>query len=175
MPDQAWLRFYTTAPERTSRHRVIQSWDTATKTGERNDFSVCTTWLKADSNYYLLDCLRGRFEYPDLRAAAIALAERFKPNAILIEDTSAGTSLAQEPKQHGRFPVRPVTVEHDKQGRAYVQQGKFARGEVIFPQDAACMPDLQKAADVSSREDRRHRRQHHAKPLPSRNGATTRH
>jgi predicted phage terminase large subunit-like protein len=139
---KAWLRFYTAAPERAHLHRIIQSWDTAAKTGERNDYSVCTTWLLADSNYYLLDCLRGRFEYPDLRAAAIALAERFKPNAILIEDTSAGTSLAQELIQHGRFPVRPFSPEHDKEGRAYVQQGKFARGQILFPQEAPFMPDV---------------------------------
>jgi hypothetical protein len=39
-----WLRFYNPAdlPERFSR--VVQSWDTANKAAELNDYSVCTTW-----------------------------------------------------------------------------------------------------------------------------------
>jgi hypothetical protein len=37
-----WLKYYETLPSRFSF--IIQSWDTANKSGELNDFSVCTTW-----------------------------------------------------------------------------------------------------------------------------------
>ena len=36
----------------------LQSWDTANKTGELNDYSVCTTWGLYDGNFYLLDVFR---------------------------------------------------------------------------------------------------------------------
>ena len=91
-----WLRYYDEAPKRTYCSNVVQSWDTAAKGGAQNDWSVCTTWLLEDNYYYLLDLTRGRFEYPQLRDTAIALAQRFEPQTILIEDASTGISLAQE-------------------------------------------------------------------------------
>jgi len=129
-----WLRYYEKAPERTYKTRILQSWDTAGKTGPQNDRSLCTTWLVIDrKEYYLLDVTRGRYEYPRLRDTAIALAERFKPNTILIEDASTGIALAQELRQAGTFVVKPIPVERDKVGRLYVQQAKFEAGLVQFP------------------------------------------
>src|SRR5229473_392853 len=75
---RAWLRYYDIAPERR-RGRIIQSWDTAAKDGAQNDWSVCTTWHLVDQHFYLLDLTRGRFEYPQLRDTALALAECYRP------------------------------------------------------------------------------------------------
>jgi hypothetical protein len=49
-----WLRYYDRLPERTYRTRIIQSWDTASKDGAQNDWSVCTTWMLVDK------CIFGR-------------------------------------------------------------------------------------------------------------------
>jgi predicted phage terminase large subunit-like protein len=118
------------------------SWDTAAKDGAKNDWSVCTVWLIVGKIFYLLDLVRGRFEYPRLRDTAITLADRYKPYAILIEDASTGTALAQELKGLGRYPVRLVPIERDKIGRMYVQQGKFEAGLVQFPKDQPFMSVL---------------------------------
>jgi predicted phage terminase large subunit-like protein len=138
-----WLRYYDQAPERTYRTKVIQSWDTAAKDGAHNNWSVCTTWLVANKHYYLLDLTRGRYEYPRLRETAIALTERFKPNAVLIEDASTGQALAQELRRLLPQPVKPIAVERDKVGRLYVQQDKFEAGRVLFPKGASFLPDLE--------------------------------
>jgi predicted phage terminase large subunit-like protein len=144
MIKQMWFRYYSALPERKLGHRIFMSWDTAAKNGAQNDWSVCTVWLLADNIYYLLDMVRGRFEYPQLRDTAIALAERYKPFAILIEDASTGTALAQELKQSGRFPVRLIPIHHDKVGRLYVQHGKFERGLVQLPKDQPFTPEVEK-------------------------------
>jgi hypothetical protein len=57
-----WVQRYEQAPERASSINVIQSWDTASKAGGQNDYSVCTTWLHQDNKFYLIDVLRGRFD-----------------------------------------------------------------------------------------------------------------
>lgn len=57
---------------------IIQSWDTASKAGELNDYSVCTTWLLYDDNYYLLDLLRERLEFPDLKDGSCDTPSRGK-------------------------------------------------------------------------------------------------
>jgi predicted phage terminase large subunit-like protein len=137
-----WLRYYETLPERTYRSKIIQSWDTAAKDGAQNDYSVCTTWLIHESNYYLLHLVRARFDYPRLRRTAIELAELYKPSVVLIEDASTGIALAQELGQVLRGPVEPVSVERDKAGRMYVQQQKFYAGLVHFPKGASFLPEL---------------------------------
>ena len=139
-----WLRYYTTPPRRSSRSRIILSWDTAAKDGPHNSWSVCTVWQVENSqDWYLLDVVRGRFEYPQLRDAACNLAERYKPHVILVEDTSVGMALAQELRQKRRWRVQAVPVEKDKQSRLYVHQGKFAAGCVHLLKDARYLPEVE--------------------------------
>ena len=57
---RAWLTYYETAPERGLGIRIVQSWDIATTTDERNDYSVCTTWAVKQKDSYLLDVWRDR-------------------------------------------------------------------------------------------------------------------
>jgi predicted phage terminase large subunit-like protein len=138
-----WLRYYQEPPTRTYRARIIQSWDTASKDGAQNDWSVCTTWLLLDNHYYLLDLTRGRYDYPTLKATAIALAQKYRPQYLLIEDASTGTALAQELKSiYLNGAVQLVPIERDKIGRLYVNQEKFAAGLVFFPEEAPYMVEL---------------------------------
>jgi hypothetical protein len=59
-----WFQRYQTAPARVHHNQIVQSWDTASKAGELNDYSVCTTWLIQGESYYLLDVFRARLLYP---------------------------------------------------------------------------------------------------------------
>lgn len=140
---RAWLSYYDDLPERDYQGTIIQSWDTAAKVGFQNDWSVCTTWMLRSKHYYLMDVTRGRYEYPELRARALALAERFEPNVILVEDASTGTALAQELTAELSMRVSLVPVNHDKRGRLFVQQAKFASGRVLFPKGASFLRDLE--------------------------------
>jgi predicted phage terminase large subunit-like protein len=138
-----WLRYYPEPPEQTYSATIIQSWDTAAKDGAQNDWSVCTTWLVSDDHYYLLDLTRGRYDYPTLKATAIALAQKYRPQYVLIEDASTGTALAQElTSVYFGGGVQLVPIERDKIGRLYVNQAKFAAGLVLFPKEAPYMPEL---------------------------------
>jgi predicted phage terminase large subunit-like protein len=139
-----WLRYYDVPPDRTYRTKVIQSWDCAAKEGAQNSWSVCTTWLIVDkTDYYLLDVARGRYEYPRLRQTALALAAKYDPTAIVIEEASTGIALGQDLKEMGRYRVRPVPVDRDKGTRLYVQAAKFEAGRVHFPKNAPFLPDLE--------------------------------
>lgn len=103
---------------------------------------MCTTWLLDKEDYYLIDLLRGRFEYPELKRRAVLLAEQHKPKNILIEDASTRAALAQELRPICRSAIRLIPVEHDKVGRLYVQQAKFESGRVLFPRQAPWLPEL---------------------------------
>jgi phage terminase large subunit-like protein len=84
MIKRAWVRRYDQLP--TLRNRfIIQSWDTANKDGGQNGWSVCTTWLVHEHKYYLIDVLRGRFDYPSLKARVLEHARCHGPSKILVE------------------------------------------------------------------------------------------
>jgi predicted phage terminase large subunit-like protein len=132
MIKRVWVRRYDLPPLRTYRTRIIQSWDTASKAGPENDWSVCTTWAEENGLYYLLDVDRGRYDYPTLRSRVLALSQQWQPTRLLIEDTAAGTGLIQDLRRDGCYPI-PVKPERDKVARMAIQTGKFEAGQVLLP------------------------------------------
>jgi predicted phage terminase large subunit-like protein len=140
MIKRAWVRRYDQLPTERDRY-VIQSWDTANKEGGQNDWSACTTWLIYENKYYLVDVLRGRFDYPTLKARVIEHARAHRPSKILIEDAGVGIALIQELK--GAYSVIPIKPEHDKVTRMSIQSAKFESGRIFFPQQAPWLAVLE--------------------------------
>jgi len=136
---RAWIRRYDQLPQ---SGLIIQSWDVANKQGEENDYSVCTTWLVHDNRYYLIDPLRGRFDFPTLRTRVSEHAKLHKASQVLIEDAGFGTALIQELKA-ADFAVIAVKPEYDKKIRMAIQSAKFENGQVFFPKEAPGLADLE--------------------------------
>ena len=69
---------------------------------------------------------------------ALVLSQKFKPRCILIEDASTGSALAAElQSQRGQTAIiQLVKPDQDKRVRLYIQQSKFASGQVWFPRRA---------------------------------------
>jgi predicted phage terminase large subunit-like protein len=143
MIKRAWVRRYDQLPTFDSSSQVIQSWDTASKEGGENDFSVCTTWLIQANKYYLIDVMRGRFDYPTLRARAAAHARTHRANRVLIEDTGVGTALIVELQNEG-LPAIAVKPERDKLTRMSIQSAKFEGGQVFLPNQAPGLTDYER-------------------------------
>ena len=137
-----WFRFYSQAPKPTPQERIVQSWDTATKAGTTNDYSVCTTWLIRGRDYYLLDVLRKRLEYPDLRRAILSHAAAHKATAVLIEDAGTGTPLIQDLRRDGKRRPIGIRPEHDKIVRLEAQSAVIEAGHVLLPERAPWLDDF---------------------------------
>ncbi len=142
MIKREWISRYNRPLLLDSDYRILQSWDTGQKTGEQNDYSVCTTWAWRDKRWFLIDVLRGRFDYPTLKARAIDSAKAHKPEKILIEDAGIGGALADELKADGLPAVR-IKPDRDKVTRMSIQSAKFESGSVYFPKDAPWLRDLE--------------------------------
>jgi predicted phage terminase large subunit-like protein len=138
-----WLQFYTEEEKPDSFRKIIQSWDTANKAGELNDFSVCTTWGIHDGKFYLLHVFRNRLTFPALKRAAKELCEKFRPRKVVIEDKASGTSLIQELKAEGLFGVEAYQLPpgSDKSMRTVGQSIKFESGKVLIPAAAPWLND----------------------------------
>ena len=138
-----WIKRYSELPPKSEQLLTLQSWDMANKGGPENDWSVCTTWVVArQKRWYLVDVWRGRVDYPALKAAVVAQAEKWRARRVLVEDAGAGISLVQElkAKVSGLVAIRP---EGDKITRMAVASSKFEAGQVFLPQQARWLPDLE--------------------------------
>jgi predicted phage terminase large subunit-like protein len=133
--NQSWIQRYDQLPTRNSNSEIIQSWDTASKDGELNDYSVCVTLLYHAGKYYLADVLRERLLYPQLRERAIAHARAHHTNTILVEDAGAGIHLVPELK-NAKLNAIPIRPQFNKRMRMAVQLDKFKNGVVLLPKQA---------------------------------------
>src|SRR5581483_893765 len=134
-----WVRRYKDLP---SDNFIAQSWDTASKGGPDNDWSVCTTWLIDKQSFYLLDVWRGRVDYPGLKAKAIELAQKWSAHQVLVEETGTAIGLLAELKNKVRG-LKGVKSKEDKQTRMSIASARFEAGQVYFPERASWLAELE--------------------------------
>lgn len=143
---RAWFKYYdwdpylAALPSVGNAHReapeffeIIQSWDTGQKTGEKNDYSVCTTWAIGQSQYFLLDMWRDKATMPVLARKVQQLAYQWWANAIYIEDRSSGASIIQSLREHTRLPIIGVNPDQNKIARAAAVAHLYESGRVLLP------------------------------------------
>jgi predicted phage terminase large subunit-like protein len=136
-----WLKTYRTPPQPQPLDTFVISWDTAMKASEIADYSVGTVWHVQGDNCYLLDLIRNRFDFPDLKRAVMKQKEQWPSAQILIEDKGSGTSLIQE-LRHQQIAVIPIACKDDKVTRLFSTQPRFESGSVHFPEQAPWLEDL---------------------------------
>ena len=136
-----WFKTYT--PEEIPKEfdLVFQSWDTANKSSELSDYSVCTTWGVRKDHLYLLHVFRKRLDYPDLRRAAKQQALLYKAKNIVIEDKASGTQLIQDLRDDGVHGATGYATPGDKIMRAHSVSSTIENGFVHVPAQADWIPE----------------------------------
>ena len=133
---KAWidkLHRYTYTPKFNS---VVQSWDTASKPGELNDYSVCiTAGICERGEVWILDVYRAKLKMPALEKAALTQAMTWRPDVVLIEDKASGTGLIQllEVNPKWGWAVIPINPTTDKITRMAVQTPWFQGRRIHLP------------------------------------------
>jgi predicted phage terminase large subunit-like protein len=136
---------------------TIMTMDTAFQAKETADFSVITVWgvfypdgeCTTGSGDYekkrnfdgtqahiiLLDRIRGRFEFPELKAKAFSAYQDWTPDVTIIENKASGQSLIQEFRFQG-IPVQEFTPNkgQDKVIRAHSVSDILHDGKVWYPE-----------------------------------------
>jgi len=124
--------------------------DTAMKTKEINDYSVFEFWGEGvDGNAYLLDVLRGKWEFPELETVCVAFWKKHKAIAknkirmLYIEDKVSGTGLIQKIRKVHKIPVKGIQRDSkDKVERAAGIVGYVEAGYVYLKKDAPWLSDF---------------------------------
>ncbi len=113
-----------------------QSWDTANKPSELADYSVGTTWGVNGPHFYLLNVLRKKLDFPNLKRAVGEQGDLFSPTTILIEDKASGTQLIQDLIDAGLSRVTRYKPDGDKVMRLHAQTATIENGFVHLPETA---------------------------------------
>jgi predicted phage terminase large subunit-like protein len=127
---------------------LIQSYDTAFLKSERADFTAITTWGvfypegKIGEEMYdgdeahliLIDCVKERFDFPELKQEAMRLYEYWAPDNVIIEAKGSGLPLIQELRRIG-IPVNTFSPGkgQDKIARLNSVSPIFQDGRVWVP------------------------------------------
>jgi predicted phage terminase large subunit-like protein len=148
-----WLNFYEGSVPWEEDEYHVTSWDTAMKSSNHSDYSVGTVWTVQErgKRIYLIDLVRGRFEFPELVDAAVKLHRRWdfhksgRRHNLIIEDKGSGTSLIQALKQqriYNYYNYGDLKFHGDKITRLEAQVVYFANRLVQFPKKASWLDDL---------------------------------
>lgn len=127
--------------------RKTLSVDTASKPGERNDFTVCQVWIETvDEKHYLADVKRARVEFNDMVTMINKAATAWNVHAILVEDKGSGTQYIQYMKDKiAPAPIIPIAVgsQQSKEFRFDGVSPMFYSGQVLLPVNAPWLPEYE--------------------------------
>jgi predicted phage terminase large subunit-like protein len=120
---------------------IVQAFDTALTTKNRSDYSVCHTWgvfideQDNSSNVILLNKVKGKYEFPELKAMAHEQYAEWEPDSVIVEAKASGQPLIDEMRRSGIF-VQDFSPGkgQDKIARLNAVADMFASGHVWFPE-----------------------------------------
>ena len=119
---------------------IIMSLDAAQEANNRADYNALTTWgvfrhHKTDAyNLILLNSIKRRMEFPELKELVLAEYKEWEPDAFVVEKKSNGSALYQEFRRMG-VPVGEFTPGkgQDKIARVNAVSDLFRSGMVWAP------------------------------------------
>jgi predicted phage terminase large subunit-like protein len=162
LPNQKWQAQYQQSPTSESSAIVkrewwkmwegedppycdftMMAWDTAFEKSNRADYSACTIWGifyhpddvgKEQANLILLEAMRDRVEFPELKKMVIESYKQWDPDSVIIEKKASGAPLIYELRAMG-IPVQEFTPVrgNDKITRLNAVSDLFASGRVWAP------------------------------------------
>ena len=120
---------------------TIMSLDAAQEANNRSDYNALTTWgvfFNEQTNNYaviLLNAIKKRLEYPDLKALVLQEYKEWQPDSFMVEKKSSGSVLYQEMRRMG-IPVQEFTPGkgQDKISRVNAVSSLFHGGVVFAPE-----------------------------------------
>jgi predicted phage terminase large subunit-like protein len=133
---------------------VISIYDTAFEEGEEDDYTARTTWgifwheepvpeeggtkrkpgdrgVKGRYCAVLLERLKKRLAFPDLRTEAREHYDTYKPDVVAVEKKASGHSLLQELRR-AKVPVRAIKADKSKLARANAAAIVFEQGCMFY-------------------------------------------
>ena len=137
---QHWWRTYPSDMKPERFNSLIIAADTAFKVKQDSDYSVMAVMgLDTTGDIYIVDMVRDRFEFPELKRRMIQLNNQWRGKGlrgIYVEDKASGQSLIQELKRESGVSVIPYKISADKVTRLSAVLPLIEGGRVFVPEQA---------------------------------------
>lgn len=133
-----WWQYYDELPKQLPIMAI--SVDAAFK--DTGDFVAIEVWGKADNNYYLIDLLNRRMDFPETVRAIRAINDRYpQRTAILIEDKANGSAIIST-LRHELPGIIEISPTDGKITRVNAIAGLVEAGNVYLPRYAEFTPEF---------------------------------
>ena len=129
-----WWQYYNKLPDNIQLVGI--SVDATFKDSDTSDYVAIEVWGKLNNNYYLIDLIKKRLDFPETLRAIRYMADKY-PNkhSILIEDKANGSAIISMLK-HEIGGIIPITPKESKVARANAITGIVEAGNVYLPEYA---------------------------------------
>jgi predicted phage terminase large subunit-like protein len=129
-----WFKIVDRAPEFA---RTYRGWDLAVSTKTTADYTVgVKIGVTAEEDLYLLDVVRGRWEWPDAKRVVVQCAQSDGPSTtICVESVAFQLAAVQELRRESalsQFVTQDVKAERDKLSYALPVASKAQAGKVYI-------------------------------------------
>ena len=126
-----WWQYYDKLPEHIQLVGI--SVDATFKDSDTSDFVAIEVWGKLNNDYYLIDLIKRRMDFPETLKAIRYMADKY-PNkhSILIEDKANGSAIISMLK-HEIGGIIAITPQESKIARANAITGIVEGGNVYLP------------------------------------------
>ena len=115
--------------------RLVQSWDTALKDGEKNDYSAMVEAIVTSKyDIYITNMFWKKLEQPELLKMMLLFGMK-KPKEVIVEDKGSGTTSIQLLGKEGSLPMIPYNPKGSKEDRARDVKGWFLANKVYLPKN----------------------------------------
>ena len=129
-----WWQYYNQLPDNIQLLGI--SVDATFKNSDTSDFVAIEVWGKKNSDYYLIDLIKRRMDFPETLRAIRYMADKY-PNrhSILVEDKANGSAIISMLK-HEIGGIIAITPTESKEARANAITGIVEAGNVYLPEYA---------------------------------------
>ena len=137
--DTAWFGKYKILPPLAEFEYIFWSVDTASKDTELADFTVLGKFGVYQGQYYLLDVIRDKLQFPQLlELSLLVIAQQPRPAFFLVEDKGSGISLIQNLLQ-AQVDTQVVPIDPGQEGKVLRMQAEsntIRARKVLLPEEA---------------------------------------
>ncbi len=120
---------------------LIMSWDIALSEEEKGDYFACVVLLRRKEVFFVVEVIRGRLRFDDLRRKILDVKRRYGVGTLLIEDSPISKGLIQS-LEESSINVTTYDPDTDKRSRLIAQSDLFAGGSVRLPKRAPWLEDF---------------------------------
>lgn len=129
-----WWKYYNKLPEHIQFIGI--SVDATFKDNDTSDFVAIEVWGKLNGDYYLIDLIKRRMDFPETLKAIRYMADKYpQRHSILVEDKANGSAIISMLK-HEIGGIIPITPKESKIARANAITGIVEGGNVYLPEYA---------------------------------------